>query len=266
MLHLNQGSEHRMDVELTRRGLILPSLAFLGAYTLLGESTAVAGASKSVTVWLTQQDELARGLAAGTIPQAEWARAVGQLASEVDLVQLRAEIRGGEFTAMPATGPQRDGPDQPFRRQVRFRAADGSPMTQPYSVMILNFRSGDLIPPHMHRNSAALHLMLEGTMRVRAYNRIGDEDGAAVIVPSREHVLKTGAGQTMTTEVDNVHWFVATSRTATALNLSFDELGPAGAKAIQQPIDLKAAQRRADGSMRAPFISWDEGVTRYAGA
>lgn len=254
-------------MNLTRRELVLPALASFGMYALLGEIAAAAGTgSRTVASWLVRQRELAAALADGGISQTEWSREIEALALDVDLSQLVAEIRRGVYSAMPGAEPKRNGHGQPYRRQLRFRAADGTPLVQSYDIMMLEFRPGEFIPPHMHTHSAALHLVTEGTMRVRAYNRIGDENGAALVAPSEDRILAPGSAKAMTTEVDNVHWFTAVTPTASALNIAFLDLGPPGSASTQQPIDLFGGTRNSDGTIRAPFLSWDAALERYAGA
>lgn len=255
-------------MSLTRREIVLPALASFAVYALLGETTGAAATngSRGVASWLARQRELAAALAAGGISQAAWSKEIEQLALDVDLSQLLAEIRRGAYSAMPVAGPKRNGPGQPHRRQLRFRAADGTPLAQTYEIMMLEFGPGEFIPPHMHTNSAALHLVTEGSMRVRAYNHLGDENGGAVVMPSEDRVLTAGTAKSMTAEVDNVHWFTTVTTTASALNLAFLGLGPAGSTSTQQPIDIFGGTSRADGSIHAPFLNWDAALDRYAGA
>lgn len=250
-----------MTEGVTRRSAVHQSLAFLGVYALLGETAAHGrGVSRSVRSWLAQQRDLAKGLADASITQREWSAKIEQLASEVDVAQLMAEARRGEVKLVGTAGA-----NQPVRRQLHFIGADGRPEIQNYEVMLLHFNQGDILPPHMHENSGALHLVTEGEMRVRTFNLVGRADKAAIVTPSVDRRLGVGASKSMTTGVDNIHWFTATTPYATAFNLSFEEHGPGGGARVQQPVDIRDGTRLADGSIQAPFLSWGEATQKYVG-
>ena len=94
-------------------------LGAFSAYALLAElgSSRAARRTPSTRSWLDRQEELALGLAAGTIDSESWRRAVEVLGREADVERLVAE-------ALPSS-PARALPTDPARRILRYRDTDG---------------------------------------------------------------------------------------------------------------------------------------------
>lgn len=235
-----------------RRGFLLGS--GFAVFALLGEAQASIPAQR----WIRRQDELARGLASGTISQVEWHDAVNALAGEVDLEELAAELRRAAIR--DAGAPY--GHD-PKKRTVKFLGEDGQPVKVAYGAALFAFDKDSVITPHAHKHMASAHLVLDGKVRIRTFDRVADEEGALVIRPTRDEVAGPGHAAAMTSARDNVHWFVPRSDKAMTFDVIVDGLDPGQEDYTIQPVDPLGGERLADGTVRAPLLSFQESVKRY---
>jgi hypothetical protein len=245
-----------------RRAFLGSSVAFAG-YALLGEARAAAPGDRRLSArrWIDRQDELARGLASGSVTQARWRAEVARLARELDVSQLLAEIRRSRLD--PAGAPF--GKD-PVKRFVRFLDEQGRPRRLAYGAATFTFSPDSVITPHAHRHMASAHLVIDGKVRVRTFDRLRDEAGALVVRPTGDHVARAGEASAMTTERDNVHWFAPRSPTATTFDVILSDLDPGQPSYEIQPVDVLGGRRLADGSIRAPVLSFAQSMERYSAA
>jgi hypothetical protein len=243
---------------LSRRTL-LGSAAGLCTYALLAEA-GTTGAARCLPVrrWVERHDELARGLASGSVSATEWHRAANALAAEVDPGQLAAELR---HARMRAAG-EPFGHD-PRKRFVQFLDEDGNPRRLAYGVAIFDFDARSVITPHAHRHMASAHMVVEGRLRVRTFDRVGDEQGALRIRPTGDVVAQAGHAAAMTDARDNVHWFSARSERAMTIDVILDGLDAGQPRYLIQPVDPLGGAQLGDGTIRAPLLSFGESMARY---
>jgi hypothetical protein len=125
------------------------------------------------------------------------------------------------------------------------------------------FGDGDVITPHAHRNMVSAHMVVEGEFRVRNFDRVRDEDGAAVIRSTRDGVMRLGEVSTMSSAHDNVHWFVPRTARATTLDVIVDGLGGTRPRYVIEPVDPVRGQSLPDGTIRAPYLTFAESTRLY---
>jgi hypothetical protein len=234
-------------------------------YALLAEARAAVPADSRLAPrrWLLRQDELARGLHAGTVSQLAWHDGVNALAREVDVTELAALIRASETVS--AGKPPADDHD-PAKRIVRFRSDDGTPAHFAYGTALFAFERDNVITPHAHKHMASAHMVLEGRVRIRTFDRVADEDGALVIRPTLDVVGDPGHAAAMTTAKDNIHWFAPRSTRAMTFDVIVDGLDRGAESYVIQPVDPLGGAARADGTIRAPLLSFAESSRRYTAA
>jgi hypothetical protein len=107
------------------------------------------------------------------------------------------------------------------------------------------------------------HIAVEGEFRVRNFDRVREENGAAVIRPTRDGVMRIGEVSTMSTARNNVHWFVPRTARAATLDVIVDGLGGARPRYVIEPIDPIRGQILADGTIRAPYLTFAESTRFY---
>ncbi len=256
-------SAHREPALASRRDVMrgVPLTAFC-LYALMREARAAAPGDRRLSArrWIERQDALARGLAAGQVSQLSWHDEIERLAREVDTAQLIAEIQSGQGAA-----------GQPFRRDpvkryVDFRDAQGRPRQLAYAAATFSFDRENVITPHAHRHMASAHMVIDGQVRIRTFDRIADQEGALLIRPSGDHVARVGDAAAMTTVKDNIHWFAPKTATAVTFDVIVDGLDPGQPRYVIEPVDPLAGEIRPDGTILAPILSFDQSMDRYTAA
>ncbi len=224
---------------MNRRAMLLGPLAFFSIYALLRE-VRTAGAEidgrLSAKKWIARQNDLARGLRKGSISQIAWHDEMARLAREVDVAQLMAEIKRSHLS---------DGGEpfmhDPKKRNVVLLDDAGQRLRVPYGAALFSFTPKNVITPHAHKHMASAHMVLEGKVRIRTFDRLADEEGALVIRPTADHVAGVGDAAAMTTARDNIHWFAPRSDTAMTFDVIVSHLDPGQQDFEIQPIDPRGA-------------------------
>lgn len=240
---------------------ILAAFGAFSTYAFVREARATAAAIDSrlsAKRWIDRQDELARSLASGAISGGAWHDAVNDLARSVDIGQLLAEIRMGKSGD---AGPpfMRD----PVKRNIHFIDETGAPRRLAYAAATFSFGPDNVITPHAHKHMASAHMVVEGRVRIRTFDRVGDVDGGILIRPTGDQIGEPGTAAAMTTAKDNIHWFVAASPRAMTFDVIVDGLDKGREDYVIQPVDPIGGARRADGSIVAPILSFAESMRRY---
>jgi hypothetical protein len=214
-----------------------------------------------VRSWIETQQQIAEALAAGRMRSLDWALEVERLAGEVDVEELMAAVRRSRVTE-----GRRGSHNDPEKRFVRFLGEDGEPRRLAYGAALFDFAPENVITPHGHLHMVSAHMVVAGRFRVRNFDRIGDEDGAMLIRPTRDFIAGPGRISTMCPERDNIHWFVPVGGPATTFDLVIDGLDPGAPDFLIQAVDPLAAEARPDGALRAPVIGFEESARRYTAA
>lgn len=242
-----------------RRDLLLAGAAF-PVYALVAELARAQPLPRSMPArrWLSLQSELARGLARRTLSEVSWHRGVNELSSQVDLESLAHELRRARIRdAGPPFG------HDPQKRFVTVLDDDERPARLGYGLALFDFGPDSVITPHAHRYMASAHMVVEGLVRVRTYDRIRDEENAIVVKPTRDVVAEPGHAAAMTTVKDNIHWFAPRSKRAMTIDVIIDGLEQGRERHLIEPIDALRAIALPDGSFRAPLVSFERSMALY---
>jgi hypothetical protein len=119
---------------------------------------------------------------------------------------------------------------------------------------------------------ASAHLIVDGRFRIRNFDRLGDagepdRPGEAMIIrPTRDIVAGVGTVSTMSSDRDNIHWFVPQGGAARTFDIVVSGLDAGQPDYDIRAIDPLGGRRLADGSIAAPVISFDESSARYTAA
>jgi len=242
-----------------RRDLILGAPGFM-LVALLAEAHAAVPLDSKLPArrWVMRQDELARGLAKGTLSQTQWHDSVNALARDVDISELAFEIR----RAKPRPAGDTFGHD-PKKRFITFVDDNGVPIRVAYGAALFSFGKDSVITPHAHRHMASAHMVIAGKVRIRTFDRLADEDGAILITPTGDTVADAGHAAAMTSEKDNVHWFAARSDYAMTFDVFVDGLDKGQERYTIQPVDPIGGEHLADGTIRAPLLTFEVSSKRY---
>ncbi len=243
-----------------RRAGLIGSLAVFSVFAFLGEARAARrGGRDRVGRWVARHDELARGLAGGGVSQAAWRAGVEGLAAEVDIGELSAEIARSRVSEAGVPFGK-----DPRKRFVEFLDEIGERRKLHYAAAVFEFGRDNVITPHGHKNMASAHLVVEGKIRVRTFDRIASEEDALIITPTADLVAEPGVTAVMTSERDNIHWFASRSERAATFDVILSGLDPGAPDYVIEPVDPLAGTDAGSGSIRAPILTFDESMRRYS--
>jgi hypothetical protein len=243
------------------RRTFLKSCVGFPAFALLSELGVASARTSGVSgrAWIDRQRALAHALRTGGLTQELWHEEVNALAGEVDLEALAAELRRARTrNAGPPFG------HDPQKRFVTVLDETGNPVRLGYGLALFDFGPSSVITPHAHRHMASAHLVLEGRVRVRTFDRLRDEAGAIVIRPTGDVVADPGHSAAMTTPRDNIHWFTPQSARAMTLDVILDGLDPGADDYLIEPVDPLGGRVLADGSIVAPVLSFERSMQLYS--
>lgn len=245
---------------LTRRNVLASAFCI---YALLREAKAspVSTRSLSVARWIARHDELANGLRTGSVSQSQWHSAVNAMAREIDLEALAYEMRRAR-TRLAGAPFGKD----PQKRFISFLDDNGNVIRHSYGLALFDFDEQSVITPHAHKHMVSAHMVIDGKVRVRTFDRVRDDGDALIIRPASDEVAEPGHAAAMTGIRDNIHWFTPKSKRAMTLDIIIDGLDQGKERYLIQPIDPLGGKKMADGSIRAPLISFDDSMARYNAA
>jgi hypothetical protein len=202
---------------------------------------------------LRKLDDASRALAHGEIQPLDWQRAGAEFCDGLDVQEL---CRAADFEHMAARLPLL--PRGTSAEAIRL--LDG----QAFTPKIFAMGKGRAIVPHGHRNMVSQHLVLQGEMRGRHYERLRDEAGWLVVRPTIDKVFRTGDFSSISDQRDNVHWFVTSSERAYTLDAIVDNLDRS--RPYPYKIDFVDPERAAaekDSRLRLPRIGLEESLQKY---
>jgi hypothetical protein len=248
----------------TRRDFLTASLGAFATYALLAEVRRARAAphahahAHDTDAWLARQDELAQSLSAGELSPTQWQTEIEALARRVDVGALRHALAGADLH-----DAGRGSANDPFKRNVSFKDDHGQKLRLHYGVALFEFSRDNVITPHGHRHMVSAHLVLEGKLRVRNFDRVADEEGAMILRATRDAHVRAGEISTMSSQRDNIHWFVPVSERAMTFDVVISDLDPGQPSFKIEAIDPLHAERLPDGTLRARIIDFDSASKIY---
>jgi hypothetical protein len=245
---------------LTRRGVLTSFMPAFMIYALLGETRRAGAAAHRVSPqgWLDQQQELAEALTTGQLAPPHWCAEVEALGAQVDIAELLAAARlGAEDSPRPGGG------NDPEKRFVHFTDMAGRKRHLSYGAALFSFSPQNVITPHAHRNMVSAHLVVEGSVRIRTFDRVRDERNGIVIKPAEDVVAGVGGISSMCAERHNVHWFTPQGGPAMTLDVIIDGLSPQGEPYEITPLDPLGGKKLRDGSILAPIMGFEAAAAKY---
>jgi hypothetical protein len=98
------------------------------------------------------------------------------------------------------------------------------PLRLGYGLANFDFGPDNVITPHAHHDMASAHMVIEGKLRVRTFDRVKDEENHLIVQPTQDVLAEPGHAAAMTTAKDNVHWFAPRSPRAMTIDVIIDGL------------------------------------------
>lgn len=146
-------------------------------------------------------------------------------------------------------------------RMVRFPKMEGLPERTAFVKKIFGLKKDRAIIPHGHSNMSSAHLLLQGEMHLRHYDKIRQEKDHLIISPTIDTVIVPGESSSISDERDNVHWFVA--NTASAFTFDVIMLDLAEQSYDIHNLDIYEQEKLGDGMLRVPMLEVEAALKKY---
>jgi hypothetical protein len=243
----------------TRRTL-LQTCASFSVYALVAELAHAKTNPQALPArrWLSHQTDLAVALSGGKISPAGWHREVNELSKQVDLESLAYELRRARIKDAGAPFGH-----DPQKRFVTILGEDEVPVKLGYGLALFDFGPQSVVTPHAHRYMASAHMVIDGRVRVRTFDRVKDEENFLVLRPTQDVLAEPGHSAAMTSSNDNVHWFAPRSKRAMTVDVIIDGLNKGKERYLIEPVDPLGGTQLPDGTIQAPLISFERSMERY---
>lgn len=248
----------------TRREFAETVLKSLTLYSFVGaaiSSQAMDSALRAeARVWSEKINEISIGLRAQKLTALNWQEEVEEVLANIDLHELLTRIDLAKFQR--SLNVQNGGATS---KKLDFRKVLGMPDGLSYTTAIFGMQKGRSIVPHGHHNVVSGHLIIEGNLRVRNFERLRDEDDALIVRPTIDKIISVRDCSTQSSSRNNIHWFTAMSSTAFTFDVIVKYLDP-DKPCGRDYIDPLHAQKLSDGSLRAGRLQQDDAENMYGGS
>jgi hypothetical protein len=250
--------------DFTRREFAETILKCLTLYSFVGaaiSSQAMDSALRhEARVWSAQINDISTDLRARRLTPIRWQEGVEEVLGNIDLPELLTRIDLAKFQR--SLNVQEGGATS---KKLDFRRALGMPDDLRYSTSIFGMQNGRSIVPHGHHNVVSGHLIIEGNLHVRNFERLRDEDDTLIVRPTIDKIISVRDCSTQSSSRNNIHWFTAVSSTAFTFDVIVPYLDP------DQPcgrdyVDPLHAQKLSDGSLRVRRLQQDDAEKMYGGS
>lgn len=234
------------------------ALTFSLVKSLSGARALGAGVEPIAAKWLVEVEELSGGLMGRRIRPAAWQEKIEDLFRRVDLKDLLRTINYDELSKA-AVFPE----DHESNYELEFPQIEGLPARLTYLPSFVAMQQGRAIVPHGHHNMVSMHMLLEGEVHARHYERRGDDDTHMLVEPSLDKTFARGELSTVSDERNNIHWFKATRGPAFMFNVAVFGLDGTKNFTGRDYIDPLGGHKLGDGRLRARRIEYKEALKLY---
>lgn len=117
------------------------------------------------------------------------------------------------------------------------------------------------IIPHGHINMSSAHLILQGEMHLRHYDKLFQEEQNLIIKPTIDKIAKIGESSSISDEKNNVHWFIANTESAFTFDVIMLNLKDKPYDIYN--LDIYQKQDLSNGTMRVPILDVETALKKY---
>lgn len=245
---------------MNRRDFTKGMLASVVSFALMDSLFTYNAIGKSIKPitdhWAVKLNEYCSDLKTATISLGQWQSQVEELFAQVELKEILTDInfdnliKGFEYPDLGVS-----------TKPVVFPKLDGLPDKTVFVKKIFGMKKDRAIIPHGHSNMASAHLILNGEMHLRHYEKI-DQDGENLIIkPSIDRFAKVGESSSISDESDNVHWFIANTETAFTFDVIMLDLNN---KVYDiHNLDIYESEDLKDGTLKVPILDVHTALNKY---
>ncbi len=189
----------------SRRDLLnglLHTAAIVGTIKLAFAAKAIAATVLPLTeTWAKRVSDLARDYRLQALSPVQWQEATEALNRSVPLHELLSYI---DFERI-AERLQRQAITE-HNQTIWIPGLDWKSQRIWTAIFILP--PGQAVPPHGHNGFVGAHLVLQGRLQARTFDRVTDEPGRMRLRPRIDAGFLPGETVSMSEDRGNVHWFV----------------------------------------------------------
>jgi len=206
--------------------------------------------------WAVKLNEYCSDLKIESISVGQWQSKVEELYAQVELHEILSYIdfnnliKGFEYPDLGVS-----------TKIVTFPKLDGLPDKTVFVKKIFGMKKDRAIIPHGHSNMASAHLILNGEMHLRHYEKIEQDGENLIIKPSIDRIAKVGESSSISDEKDNVHWFIANTETAFTFDVIMLDLNN---KIYDiHNLDIYKSEDLKDGTLKVPILDVHTALKKY---
>ena len=248
--------------QLSRRGFVQNLLGSLLTFSLienLNGSNALAGSIKPIAGrWLIEVEQMSSNLRSRKLKPVEWQQQIEVLFNHIDFPDLLRAIDYAELTKN-ALFPD----DHDSALPLEFPQVEGLPAELAYVPFFIALKKGRAIVPHAHHNMTSMHMVLDGEVQARHFDRVSDESNYLTIKPTLDKEFVRGDLSTVSDQKDNIHWFKALSDTVFIFSVGVFKVNPDDDFSGRDFIDPIGGEKVGNGLIRARRIGEKEARSLY---
>ncbi|MFZ1750048.1 MAG: hypothetical protein WAU01_07645 [Saprospiraceae bacterium] len=206
--------------------------------------------------WAKKLNDYCMDLGKDSISPSEWQFKIEKLFAQIPLEDIL------KFTDFDKLIKGFNFPDIGVNtKKVIFPKMQGLPENTVFIKKIFGMKKNRAIIPHGHSNMASAHLVLNGELHLRHYEKISQEGNNLIIKPTLDKNIKPGQSSSISDEKENIHWFIANTETAFTFDVIMLDLG--GHTYDIHNLDMFEKQDLSDGNMRVPILDVALALKKY---
>lgn len=206
--------------------------------------------------WAIKLNEYCSDLKADSISTMQWQKLIEELYAKVELEEIL------KFIDFPNLVKGFEYPDLGVStKSVKFPKLDGLPYRTVFVKKIFGMKKDRAIIPHGHSNMASAHLILNGEMHLRHFEKIQQEEQNLIIKPSIDRIAKVGDSSSISDEKDNIHWFVANTETAFTFDVIMLDLNDRSFDIHN--LDIYESEDLKNGTLKVPILDVQTALKKY---
>ncbi len=206
--------------------------------------------------WAIKLNEYCSDLETDSITTIQWQQKIEELYAKIELeeiikfIDFDNLIKGFEYPDLGVS-----------TKPVKFPKLNGLPEKTLFVKKIFGMKKDRAIIPHGHSNMASAHLILNGEMHLRHYEKIQQDGQNLIIKPSIDRVVKVGESSSISDEKDNVHWFIANTETAFTFDVIMLDLNGKSYDILN--LDIYKSEDLKNGTLKVPILDVQTALKRY---
>ncbi len=243
-----------------RREFTKGLLATVSSFALMNSLFAFNAIGKNIKPitdhWAIKLNEFCSDLRTDSITTLQWQQKIEELYAKIELeeilkfIDFENLIKGFEYPDLGvSTTP------------VKFPKLEGLPERTVFVKKIFGMKKDRAIIPHGHSNMASAHLILNGEMHIRHYEKIHQQEQNLIIKPTIDQIAKVGESSSISDEKDNVHWFIANTETAFTFDVIMLDLNNKSYDIHN--LDIYEAEDLKNGTFKVPILNVETALKKY---